>query len=74
MQIFPDMEIFTALNNHISYNFGYMCDMFFILSGFFFFFSLKKETSLSFCMFKNNKIASGANCLINRDNDIKQIY
>ncbi len=42
---FSDMEIFTALNNHISYNFGYMCDMFFILSGFFFFFSLKKETS-----------------------------
>ena len=43
MRLFGDMNFYQHLK--VSYSFGYMCDMFFIISGFFMFFSFLKDTS-----------------------------
>lgn len=47
---------FIHLMKHISYSFGYMCDMFFVLSGFFMFFSFEKKNQ-TFIKFIEKKIA-----------------
>lgn len=38
MPQFGQQQFFINLMNHTSYAFGYLCDMFFILSGFFYVF------------------------------------
>ena len=43
--MFPDLPAIIYIKNHISYAFGYMCDMFFIISGFFLFFSFFKDSN-----------------------------
>lgn len=43
MPMFGNTEFYQHLK--VSYSFGYMCDMFFIISGFFMFFTFLKDTS-----------------------------
>ena len=55
--MFPDLPAIIYIKNHISYAFGYMCDMFFIISGFFLFFSFWKNTILPDDIIINSLIA-----------------
>ena len=47
MPMYGELPFFQNMSKHISYSFGYMCDMFFIISGFFLFFSFKKHLEFS---------------------------
>ncbi len=55
MTKFGSMEFFKHLLKHTSYNFGYICEMFFIISGFFMFYTFSRNTT--FKSFIVNKIA-----------------
>ena len=46
MPMYGHLPFFEKMSHHVSYGFGYMCDMFFIISGFFMFFSFQKHKTL----------------------------